>query len=435
MWKRFDSSEKDNFLNSPHCYLLTLNVDFFQPFEREVYSVGAIYLTIQNLPRNERYKTENIIIVGIIPGPTEPKKNLNSYLMPLVYDLQEAWLHGIEVSDHENTICVKLALSCVTCDIPATRKVCGFLSHNAALGCNMCLKKFNVKFGERTDHSGFNREDWLPRTLEQHVTCIEKINKEVTKTGCQAAESQYGVRYSALLDLPYFDPLDCTAIDSMHNLFLGTGKHIFGVWVDLDILTKQNLKELEGKIKLFHVPHDVGRLPSHLSYYNSFTANQWKNWITLYSCVVLRNILPAEHFQCWKLFVRSCVLINSYCLRESDILSADLFLKQFCCEFARLYGPENCTFNMHLHLHLKKTLLDFGPAHASWCYAFERYNGLLGSYSTNNKSIGPQIMRRFCQHQAIYSEDISCAEIQSILPHDHQQIAILSFFYTMPLIP
>ena len=191
---------------------------------------------------------------------------------------------------------VCLALSCVTCDIPATRKVCGFLSHNAALGCNKCLKKFNVKFGERTDYSGFNREDWLPRTLEQHVTCIEKINKEVTKTGRQAAESQYGVRYSALLDLPYFDPLDCTAIDSMHNLFLGTGKHVFGVWVDLDILTKQNLKELEGKIKLFHVPHDVGRLPSHLSYYNSFTANQWKNWITLYSCVVLRDILPAEHF-------------------------------------------------------------------------------------------------------------------------------------------
>ena len=108
-------------------------------------------------------------------------------------------------------------------------------------------------------------------------------------------------------------------------------------------------------------------------------------------------------------------------MRESDIASADLFLKQFCCEFVRLYGLKNRTFNMHLHLHLKKTLLDFGPAHTSWCYAFERYNGLLGSYSTNNKSIEPQIMRRFCQHQAIYSEDMSCAEIQSILPHDHQQ--------------
>ena len=75
MWKRFNSTEMDNFLSLPYCYLLTVNVDWFQPYERGVYSVGAIYLTIQNLPHDERYKTENIILVGVIPGPKEPEKN------------------------------------------------------------------------------------------------------------------------------------------------------------------------------------------------------------------------------------------------------------------------------------------------------------------------------------------------------------------------
>ena len=40
---------------------------------------------------------------------------------------------------------------------------------------------------------------------------------------------QHGVCYSILLALPYFDPTRFTAIDSMHNLFLGTGNHIFCV--------------------------------------------------------------------------------------------------------------------------------------------------------------------------------------------------------------
>lgn len=78
MWKRFNSSDGYNFLSSPHCYLLILNVDWFEPFEHGVYSIGAIYLTIQNLPRNERYKPQNIIIVGVLPGPREPKKTINT---------------------------------------------------------------------------------------------------------------------------------------------------------------------------------------------------------------------------------------------------------------------------------------------------------------------------------------------------------------------
>ena len=51
------------------------------------YSVGVIYLVILNLPREERCKLENIIVVGIIPGPKEPEKNVNSFLVPLMEDL------------------------------------------------------------------------------------------------------------------------------------------------------------------------------------------------------------------------------------------------------------------------------------------------------------------------------------------------------------
>ena len=66
--------------------ILCLNVDWFQPFKHTQYSVGTIYLTIQNLLRQERYKQENIILVGMTPGTKEPPLTIDSYLSPLIND-------------------------------------------------------------------------------------------------------------------------------------------------------------------------------------------------------------------------------------------------------------------------------------------------------------------------------------------------------------
>ena len=229
IWKQFLSSNEFNYLSSPFCYLLTLNVDWFQPFECNVYSLGAIYLTIQNLPRSLRYKPENILLVGIMPGPKEASSNINSYLGPLVQELEEAWKNGFSLMNaHQVPITVRLALSCIACDIPASRKVSGFLGHTASLGCNKCYKKFSASFGQPCDYSVFDRNNWPLRTGQLHRQHVQEVLKETTKTGISAAESRYGVRYSILLSLPYFDPVRFTAIDTMHNLFLGTGKRMFG---------------------------------------------------------------------------------------------------------------------------------------------------------------------------------------------------------------
>ena len=53
-----------------------------------------MYLTVQNVPRNVRHKPENIFLVGIMPGPHESSLTVNSYLTPLVLELQEAWTIG-----------------------------------------------------------------------------------------------------------------------------------------------------------------------------------------------------------------------------------------------------------------------------------------------------------------------------------------------------
>ena len=185
-------------------------------------------------------------------------------------------------------------------------------------------------------------------------------------------------------------------------LYLGTGKKVFKLWIDLGIIGKNELSSIEERCSLFTLPNSVGRLPSNISSnYGGFKAAQWRTWITIYSPVVLKGILPDEHLRCWLLYVRACCILGSRIQTYSNINTADLLLLTFCKNFEQLYGKEHCTPNMHLHLHLKNCLLDFGPAHSFWCFSFERYNGLLGSYPTNQKNIESQIMRKFINSQIL----------------------------------
>lgn len=322
-------------------------------------------------------------------------------------------------------------MTCVTCDIPATRKVCGFLSFNAELGCNKCLKKFKVGFRQPADFSGYNRETFVSRTNSEHRENVHSVISKNTKTAQKKAESEHGVRHSVLMDLSYFDPIRFVSIDVMHNLYLGTAKHCFNVWIEKEILTKIILINMERKINLFCLPDGIGRIPSGISSaYGSFTADQWRNWITLYSPVVLKNVIPPEHLRCWLLFVHACSILCHNCIKQCDIESADSFLHLFCQQYQGLYGNSSCTINMHLHLHLKKVFEDFGPPHTTWCYPFERFNGVLGAYHTNKKHIETQIMKKFYQAQALYNLSLPTDDefmLAFCKPYMHNTTAASSF--------
>ena len=60
-----------------------LNLDWFQPDEDSVYSVGVLYLSFLNLPPDERNKEEKIAVGGFISGPQELVQDVNSSLGPL----------------------------------------------------------------------------------------------------------------------------------------------------------------------------------------------------------------------------------------------------------------------------------------------------------------------------------------------------------------
>ena len=58
-------------------------------------------LSLMNLPREERYKPENMITAGVLPGPDEPEKTINKYLAALANELEELWKDGFKYKAKE----------------------------------------------------------------------------------------------------------------------------------------------------------------------------------------------------------------------------------------------------------------------------------------------------------------------------------------------
>ena len=91
------------------------------------------------------------------------------------------------------------------------------------------------------------------------------------------------------------------------------------------------------------------------------------------------------------MFVRGChkLLKPTISIQETD--DAHNLLVFFVEKFAELFGKEHVTPNMHVHLHCLK---EFGPLYGFWCFSFERYKGILGSFCTNNHRISVQLMKK-----------------------------------------
>ena len=404
MWREFVDRDGHQFVAEPRSLLLTLNVDWFGPFENSTYSCGAIYLTVNNLPRSERFKTENVILVGVMPGPREAStSDINHYLRPMVDELLE-WYNGkrIVTAEHPDGVRVRLALLNVACDIPAARKVSGFTSHASRCGCHKCHRQFSVFPGTTNlDYSGFDMDNWISRTMEDNREHAEQWRHAETMGERRERERQNGTRWSELHRLQYFDPVRCTIVDPMHNLFLGTAKRMTKVWLSRGFLTDTDLQQMQVLADGILLPPDYVSLKRKIVSGQGFsymTADDWKSWCIVYSPVVLDGHLERRYLENWLKFVDACRLMVKPSITIDEIQEAATLIHQFCTGVEDLYGPEEITPNMHLHMHLDVMIEDFGPLYAYWLFSFERYNGYLKEIDTNQKdSFEATFMKRFLQ--------------------------------------
>lgn len=413
VWREFA-----DYLGHKFNLALMMFVDWVRPYKRAQYSIGTIYVCILNLPRAERLKKKWIHVIGIIPGPSEPKIHMNTYLKPIVDDLIQLW-EGIEVTVSETgqKVKVRAALLCLSCDIPAIRKVSQFLSFTANKGCNMC--KFMAE-REKDDNghttgrmSYFSRRfDFELRTKEEVIMQGREFLHARNKTAAAEIAKKNGVRFSELHRLPYFNPAQMCAVDPMHALLLGLVKKEVMFLLETGennpaIMSQRAVNTFQKRLKSIEMPSDCGRLPNSIlekSSVDGFTAQQWLLFALVYARPCFYDLIPRDHYKC---LVLLCEIIEE-CYKcqigQEEIAVLEEKVRSHHKMYEKLYGKWAVSINNHMVLHLCETIQRYGPCHSFWCFAAERMNGMLTGLPNSGRSVEKELFNRFSAQQHITIE-------------------------------
>lgn len=121
-WKHFDMTYPD-FAKESRNVRLGLCTDGFAPFVSfdKLYSTWPVILTPYNLPLWMCMKNQYMFLTVIVPGPKNPKNEIDVYLQPLVVELSNMWKDGIVTYDvsTENNFRMHASLLWTISDFPA----------------------------------------------------------------------------------------------------------------------------------------------------------------------------------------------------------------------------------------------------------------------------------------------------------------------------
>jgi hypothetical protein len=358
-----------------------LNLDWFQPFEGTTHSTGVLYLVVANLPREERYRQENTLVVGILPGPKEASLHqLNHYLAPLVDELEKLWTGiSIPTREHEAGRMVRGALIACTCDLPAARKIVGHASVRSC--CHLCnIIPSRGSFGGMKDY-----KTWESKDPVEHRQEAVRWRQCKTVNARKEHVRQTHIRWSELLRLEYFDPVAFVPIDVMHCLYLGIASWLVkSLWIPEGKISRRNLEKIEETMQRTQVPQDIGRIPRKVAIgdegFSGLTADQWRTFFTVFAAPTMWDLLPVHDCDILAYFVRACTILSSRILNDKQLREAQRCIFAVVKLIEHHYGEERITPNLHLSLHVTSCCRKYGPPCAFWCFAFERMNGTLGKY-------------------------------------------------------
>ncbi|PSR70650.1 hypothetical protein PHLCEN_2v13455 [Hermanssonia centrifuga] len=179
------------------------------------------------------YLPQNLLLCGLTPGPKELTGEELQYFMKLfVDDLLMLYDHGIvaQTNAYPEGRRVRVTLIAVCCDHPALCRLCGFADHGTnGYFCPRCtIRQEYLHTPDGVKIGGFPLRDG--NTHRNQAQDYANLGDD-TKAK-DAFFKEHSMRYFELSCLPYFDPVEMTVIDPMHNILLGVVKtQWYGTWI------------------------------------------------------------------------------------------------------------------------------------------------------------------------------------------------------------
>jgi hypothetical protein len=336
------------FFDDPTDIALGLATDGFTLFKRRrrgLSTAWPIVLVNLNLPPKIRTRLENVICVGVIPGPKQCK-DLNSFLIPLLEELLKL-ADGVESSkvasdadsdsddgeaagndEHERNPDVEGAyfvlhafIILIFGDIPAVSKLLALKGHNAVMPCRACyirgvlcqLARNSVYYVPLTapGHEHPFPVALLMRTHASFLFHLAELEAAETDPQRRAIAKECGINSRSIFArLGSIDLASSAPYDIMHLLFenlvpnmirhwtgnfkgfdTGTGDYELSDdnWAAIGKLTEKAARTIPSEF--------VGTLPNIANDGNLYKAEAYSFWFQYIAPILLKDRLPDEYYQ------------------------------------------------------------------------------------------------------------------------------------------
>jgi hypothetical protein len=312
------------YFEDPRDLALGLSTDGFAPFKKRKSTAWPLIIFNYNLPPDIRFHLNNILALGVIPGPRKPH-DADSFLWPLLKELYKLAI-GVRAFDilSGKLFPLRAFLIVVFGDIPAVSMLMRMKGHNGISPCRMCevvglrvpgsratthyvpLDRSNYPNLSPTDIRAYDPDN-LP--LRSHMRLLEQANEvqnAPTNGEAERLAKQYGIKGLPLLScLPSLEFPTSFPYDFMHliweNLVKNLVLHWTGEFKGLDAgledytFTKA-IWEAIGEATAASgttIPSVFSsRVPNTATRRSQYTAEMWSFW-TLY----LGPVLLRRHFR------------------------------------------------------------------------------------------------------------------------------------------
>jgi hypothetical protein len=148
----------------PRDLALGLSTDGYAPFKKRKKTAWPILLFNYNLPPDVRFHQDEVICVGVVPGPKKPI-DFDSFLWPLVEELLDLEL-GVTAWDavKQEQFTLRAHLLLIFGDMPAVAMLMRMKGHNGLCPCRFCHIR-----GVSIPNSA-NRTHYVPLDRSRHPT-------------------------------------------------------------------------------------------------------------------------------------------------------------------------------------------------------------------------------------------------------------------------
>lgn len=327
------------YFQDPRDVALGLSTDGYGIFTHGQATAWPLVLFNYNLPPEVRFHSDNILALGVIPGPKKPA-DMDSFLIPLAEELFQL-AAGVRAYDtlSGSTFILRAFLLIIFGDFPAVSMLMKMKGVNGISPCRSCKIKAEPipSDGNRTgtyyvppsvDLAG------LSRSHGELMAQAELIDTAETNAEAEKLSREYGVKGRSILsEIDSLSFPQSFPFDFMHIAWENITKTLITLWTGdykgLDEgsrryrIDKGAWKEIGacGAAASLAIPSSFGpRIPNVFEKGSYMTADMWSFWMQFLAPVLLRGSFKDP--ECYDHFI-DLVHLFGLCLQHS-ISAADV---------------------------------------------------------------------------------------------------------------